>query len=52
MMAVRRGRAEDEALSARYRQARSLLWTAPCDLPAATRAVAAYQHALSGGEAA
>jgi hypothetical protein len=52
VMAVRRGRAEDEALSARYRQARSLLWTAPCDLPAATRAVAAYQHALSGGEAA
>jgi hypothetical protein len=50
--AARLGRAEDETVSARYRQARGLLWTAPCDLPAATRAVAAYQHLLSGGEAA
>lgn len=49
--ALRYGLAEDEELSAAARQARELLWTAPCDLRAATRAVAAYVHALDGHRA-
>lgn len=44
--AARYGLAEAEELSAPQRQARELLWTAPCDLRAATRAVAAYLHAF------
>jgi hypothetical protein len=40
------GRAEDAALTARYREAHDLLWTAPCDLAAATRALAGYQRAI------
>jgi hypothetical protein len=41
------GFAEDEELSRRYDTAHELLYTAPCDLPAATRAVFAYQQALA-----
>jgi hypothetical protein len=46
--AVRLDRVEEPALTERYRAARDLLWAAPCDLRAATRAVYAYQQALSG----
>lgn len=48
-MAARLGRIEDAGLSARYQQARDLLWTAPCDLRAATAAVARYQQAVREG---
>ena len=44
--AARLGAAEDAELAARYDQARELLWTAPCDLAAATAAVAGYQQAI------
>jgi hypothetical protein len=44
--AGRLGAAEDPALAARYDQARGLLWTAPCDLAAAQRAVDGYQQAV------
>ena len=37
------GHAEDAALAGLYRAARELLWTAPCDLAVATRAVGSYQ---------
>jgi hypothetical protein len=40
------GAAEDVGLSARYQQARDLLWTAPCDLAAASAAVTDYQQAI------
>ena len=46
--AARLGGAEDPGLAQRYDQARDLLWTAPCDLPAAEAAVAAYQQAVLG----
>ncbi len=46
--AVRLDRVEEPGLAERYRAARDLLWAAPCDLRAATRAVFAYQQALSG----
>jgi hypothetical protein len=46
--AVRLDRVEEPGLIDRYRAARDLLWAAPCDLRAATRAVFAYQQALSG----
>ncbi|MFI6763746.1 hypothetical protein ACIBF5_31945 [Micromonospora sp. NPDC050417] len=46
--AVRLGRAEEPRLTGLYSTARDLLWTAPCDLRAATRAVHAYQQALTG----
>jgi hypothetical protein len=42
------GRAEDPALSPLYATAHDLLYTAPCDLRAATRAVHAYARALRG----
>lgn len=45
--AARLGRLEDTELSTRYTTAQTLLYTAPCDLPAATRAVFAYQQALA-----
>ncbi|MFF5233683.1 hypothetical protein [Dactylosporangium sp. NPDC000521] len=45
--AVRVDRVEDPVLMSHYQIARDLLWTAPCDLRAATRAVFAYQQALS-----
>jgi hypothetical protein len=44
--AARLGAAEDAELAARYRQARDLLWTAPCNLAAATAAVTHYQQAI------
>ncbi|HEY2220892.1 hypothetical protein [Actinomycetospora sp.] len=44
-----RGRAEDLALDALHTRARELLWSAPCDLAAATVAVRAYQRALEEG---
>lgn len=44
--AGRLGGAEDTVLDASYRQAHDLLWTAPCDLAAATAAVGRYQQAV------
>jgi hypothetical protein len=44
--AARLGGAEDTGLDARYARARELLWTAPCDLSAATAAVTGYQQAV------
>lgn len=49
------GGAEDAGLTARYERARDLLWTAPCDLAAASAAVTSYQQAilaLAGGRQA
>jgi chromosome segregation ATPase len=40
------GAAENADLDQRYQQAKSLLWTAPCDLAAATAAVNGYQQAI------
>ncbi|QXJ22857.1 hypothetical protein AGRA3207_003925 [Actinomadura graeca] len=48
--AARIGMAEDETLTRLYGQARDLLWTAPCDLRAATVAVAEYQRAIRASE--
>jgi hypothetical protein len=45
--AARFGLVEDVGLSERHGQAHDLLYTSPCDLPAATRAVFAYQQALT-----
>ncbi len=50
--ADRLGGTEDPALDACFERARALLWVAPCDLNAASDAVAAYQRgvlALRGG---
>ena len=44
-----RGRSEDLALDALHTRARDLLWSAPCDLAAATVAVRAYQRGLEEG---
>jgi hypothetical protein len=44
--AAQLGAAEDAQLTARYLEARDLLWTAPCDLGAAASAVARYQEAI------
>ena len=44
--AARLGAAEDADLAGRHEQAYRLLWTAPCDLPAAEAAVADYQRAI------
>jgi hypothetical protein len=44
--AARVGGAEDSMLEYRYDRARSLLWTAPCDLSAAADAVTGYQQAV------
>ena len=44
--AGRLGGAEDADLTARYQLARDLLWTAPCDLAAASAAVRDYQQAI------
>ncbi|GAA3389262.1 hypothetical protein [Cryptosporangium minutisporangium] len=46
MKALRLGLIERADVHAGYTAARTLLWTAPCDLPAATRAVVAYQRSL------
>jgi hypothetical protein len=40
------GAAEDVLLTDRYRAARDMLWTAPCDLAAAEDAVRGYQQAV------
>jgi hypothetical protein len=40
------GAAENAELDQRYQQAKNLLWTAPCDLSAATAAVNGYQQAV------
>ena len=40
------GAAENAELDAVYQQAKQLLWTAPCDLEAATAAVNGYQQAV------
>jgi hypothetical protein len=40
------GAAENSELDQRYQQAKDLLWTAPCDLAAATAAVNGYQQAI------
>ena len=39
--------AEDAELSAHYQEAYGLLWTVPCDLRAATRALNRYQQAIT-----
>ncbi|HEY1623358.1 MAG TPA: hypothetical protein VGG16_06120 [Streptosporangiaceae bacterium] len=44
--AGRFGAAEDASLSQLYDNARALLWTAPCDLNAASAAVTSYQQAV------
>jgi hypothetical protein len=44
--AARLGHAEDAELARLHREARDLLWAAPCDLEQATAAVARYQHTL------
>jgi hypothetical protein len=44
---ARLGQAEDPVLIERYDQARRLLWSAPCDLGAADRAVQRYQQAVA-----
>jgi hypothetical protein len=44
---ARLGMAEDLLLIERYDQARRLLWSAPCDLAAAERAVQRYQQAVA-----
>jgi hypothetical protein len=44
--AAKLGGAEDSELDARYDRAHDLLWTAPCDLPAAADAVTGYQQAV------
>jgi hypothetical protein len=46
--AARLGAVEDPGLAERYDQARTLLWTAPCDLAAAEAAVTGYQQAVLG----
>jgi hypothetical protein len=45
--AARKGLGEHSGLSARYDDAHALLFTAPCDLRAATRAMVAYQQTLN-----
>jgi hypothetical protein len=45
--AGRQGRAEDLELTALHREAHDLLYTAPCDLAAATRAVNRFQQAVA-----
>jgi uncharacterized coiled-coil protein SlyX len=45
--AARHGYGEHPELSDRHREAHDLLYTSPCDLPAATRAVFRYQQALA-----
>lgn len=44
--AARLDAAEDMELTERYQQAWDLLWAAPCDLSAASAAVAGYQQAI------
>ncbi|MFI2504589.1 hypothetical protein [Streptomyces sp. NPDC018972] len=44
---ARHGLAEDPVLVERYEKARRMLWSAPCDLRAADRAVLRYQEAAA-----
>jgi hypothetical protein len=44
------GHSEDRELSRLFDAAQVLLWTAPCDLPAATRALVRYQQAVKARE--
>jgi hypothetical protein len=44
--ATARGHAEDPELAVLHRVAHGVLFTAPCDLPEATRAVGRYQQAV------
>jgi len=44
--AARIGFAEDPELEQRHQEAQDLLFTAPCDLAAATRALNRYQQAI------
>jgi hypothetical protein len=46
--AARLGAAEDTSLCGLYDAAQALLWTAPCDLNAASAAVTSYQQAVNG----
>jgi hypothetical protein len=46
-LAVRLGIAEDGMIAARHRVAHELLWTKPCDLGAATRALVAFQQSVT-----
>ena len=48
--AGRLGAAEESRVAARYDEAYTLLWTAPCDLAAAEPAVVAYQRAILEGD--
>jgi hypothetical protein len=50
VMAVRKGMAEDPAVSGLFDRARALLWSAPCDLTKAASAVENYQRAIHGGK--
>jgi len=50
-MAAGIGHSEDRELSQLFDAAQVLLWTAPCDLAAATRALARYQQAVKAREA-
>ncbi|MFC4005827.1 hypothetical protein ACFOY2_01235 [Nonomuraea purpurea] len=49
VMAVRKGMAEDPTAGELYERARTLLWSAPCDLTKAATAVEDYQRAIHGG---
>jgi hypothetical protein len=42
---------EDAEIAGRYQAAYDLLWTVPCDLRAATRALNRYQQAIAAKEA-
>jgi hypothetical protein len=44
--AQRCGLGEDDALAAQYESARSVLYTAPCDIPVAERLVSVYQQSV------
>lgn len=44
--AARSGLAEDHTLTAAYRAAHEVLWSAPCDLAVANELVERYQHAV------
>lgn len=46
-LAVRLGFAEDVVIAARHRVAHELLWTKPCDLGAATKALVAFQQSVT-----
>jgi hypothetical protein len=46
-----RGRSEDPGLASMYERARSCLYSAPCDLAAATALVEEYQRALTRAQA-